>query len=101
MRFIDLSRSFAFRVILKEEQQHLSVAPGVVLLLIEEVGQSQAAPRPTSTKCTKEEENLQGHTSSSTCLELSDELPRIESVIKILAAINKLNTDPSQNSLRI
>jgi hypothetical protein len=32
----------------KEEQQQLVAAPGVVLLLIEEVGQSQAAPRPTS-----------------------------------------------------
>jgi len=33
-----------------KEQQQLVGAPGVVLLLKEEVGQSQGAPRPSSTQ---------------------------------------------------
>jgi hypothetical protein len=54
---------------LGEEQLQLPAAPGVVLLkaLIEEVGQSQGAPCPTSSlDLLKEEEASQGRTSSST-----------------------------------
>jgi hypothetical protein len=55
---------------LGEEQLQLTAAPGVVLLkaLIEEVGQSQGAPCPTSSLdlLKEEEEASQGRTSSST-----------------------------------
>jgi hypothetical protein len=52
-------------VISHKEQQQLWVALGVVLFLREEVGQLVGAPRPNSTTLAGEEENLQGHTSSS------------------------------------
>jgi hypothetical protein len=60
----------------------LPTAPGVVLLLIEEGGQSHTAPCPSSSlDLLKEEETLQGRTSSSTCLELLDVLARPEGVL--------------------
>jgi len=38
------------RILFKEEeQQQLAVAPGVVLLWVEEVGTEEKTPRPTST----------------------------------------------------